>query len=116
MQRDDEIRHISGTHLWLVPVTPGVEPHRHRVVRLPGLDPFVCDLDQDEYALVHAYPSKPFYCYRCHVSTEDANPHLAELVRRGDAELLGVPPYGCMDTAAVAQRMSQDARHYGWGV
>jgi hypothetical protein len=114
MKANQQILHISGTDLWLVPVTVNPYDHRLQRVELPGLAPFVCDLDQDEYALVRAYPSKPFYCYRCRVSSEDANPHLAELVRRGDTELLGVPPFGCMDTDALAQLMYMGARQQFW--
>jgi hypothetical protein len=102
---NEEIRHITGTDLWLVPVTVHAHPHRLQLVIFPGLAPIACDVDQDEHALVRAYPGKPFYCYRCRVSSEDANPHLAALVRRGDADLLGVPPFGCLDTDAVAQLM-----------
>ncbi len=112
--RDDRILHISGTRLWLVPVTVNAQHHRLQLVELPGLDPFVCDLDEDEYALVRAYPGEPFYCYRCRVSSEDANPQVAGLVRRGDAELLGVPPFGCLDTDAVAQLMFHGARQRLW--
>jgi hypothetical protein len=107
---DDEIRHIAGTDLWLVPVTVHVPHHRLQLVLFPGLAPIACDVDQDEYALVKAYPGKPFYCYRCRVSSDDANPHLAALVRRGDGDLLGVPPYGCLDTDAVAQLMLRRAQ------
>ena len=112
--RDDQIHHIAGTRLWLVPVTVNARHHRLQVVELPGLDPFVCDLDQDEHALVRARPGEPFYCYRCRVSSNDANPHLAALVRRGDADLLGVPPFGCLDTDAVAQLMSRGSRQRPW--
>jgi hypothetical protein len=113
-QQDEQILQISGTRLWLVPVTENARDHRLQVVEFPGLDPFVCDLDQDEHALVRAFPGEPFYCYRCKVSSDDANLHVLKLVQRGDADLLGVPAYGCLDTDAVAQLMFHGARHRTW--